>query len=168
MTLLRTQLGNTLRGHRLRQRRTLRDVSGRARVSLGYLSEVERGQKEASSELLASICDALDLELADLLAEVSEELRGGVRPVVRPVVPATMPAAVPPADAEPATEPARTAEGAVAAGCSAGVRVASVRASVEVTAVSPRRPTLTSASRSASSTSRASQIEASSSEEASF
>ena len=47
MTLLRTQLGNTLRGHRLRQRRTLRDVSGRARVSLGYLSEVERGQKES-------------------------------------------------------------------------------------------------------------------------
>ena len=76
MTLLRTQLGNTLRGHRLRQRRTLRDVSGVARVSLGYLSEVERGQKEASSELLASICDALDVELADLLAEVSLELRG--------------------------------------------------------------------------------------------
>src|SRR5688572_4500892 len=76
MTLLRTQLGNTLRGHRQSQRRTLRDVSGRARVSLGYLSEVERGQKEASSELLASICDALDLELADLLAEVSLELRG--------------------------------------------------------------------------------------------
>ena len=75
MTLLRTQLGNTLRGHRLRQRRTLRDVSGAARVSLGYLSEVERGQKEASSELLASICEALDLELADLLAEVSLELR---------------------------------------------------------------------------------------------
>src|SRR5690242_11376831 len=72
MTLLRTQLGTTLRGHRLRQRRTLRDVSGAARVSLGYLSEVERGQKEASSELLASICDALDLELADLLAEVSQ------------------------------------------------------------------------------------------------
>jgi transcriptional regulator with XRE-family HTH domain len=75
MTLLRTQLGSTLRGHRLRQRRTLRDVSGAARVSLGYLSEVERGQKEASSELLASICDALDVELADLLAEVSLELR---------------------------------------------------------------------------------------------
>ena len=75
MTLLRTQLGTTLRGHRLRQRRTLRDVSGEARVSLGYLSEVERGQKEASSELLASICDALDVELADLLAEVSLEMR---------------------------------------------------------------------------------------------
>src|SRR4051794_27760507 len=87
MTLLRTQLGNTLRGHRLRQRRTLRDVSGAPRVSLGYLSEVERGQKEASSELLASICDALDVELADLLAEVSLEMRlaepsrGTVRPV---------------------------------------------------------------------------------------
>jgi transcriptional regulator with XRE-family HTH domain len=75
MTLLRTQLGNSLRSHRLRQRRTLRDVSGAARVSLGYLSEVERGQKEASSELLASICDALELELADLLAEVSNGMR---------------------------------------------------------------------------------------------
>jgi transcriptional regulator with XRE-family HTH domain len=75
MTLLRTQLGNSLRSHRLRQRRTLRDVSGAARVSLGYLSEVERGQKEASSELLASICDALDLELADLLLEVSDGMR---------------------------------------------------------------------------------------------
>jgi transcriptional regulator with XRE-family HTH domain len=87
MTLLRTQLGNTLRGHRLRQRRTLRDVSGAARVSLGYLSEVERGQKEASSELLASICDALDVELADLLAEVSLEMRLAepARRTVRPV-----------------------------------------------------------------------------------
>src|SRR3954470_10475836 len=87
MTLLRTQLGNTLRGHRLRQQRTLRDVSGAARVSLGYLSEVERGQKEASSELLASICDALDVELADLLAEVSLEMRLAEpsRRTVRPV-----------------------------------------------------------------------------------
>lgn len=89
MLLLRTQLGSTLRGHRLRQRRTLRDVSGAARVSLGYLSEVERGQKEASSELLASICDALDVELADLLAEVSLEMRvagaGGVRALAHPV-----------------------------------------------------------------------------------
>ena len=89
MTLLRTQLGNTLRGHRLRQRRTLRDVSGEARVSLGYLSEVERGQKEASSELLASICDALDVELADLLAEVSLEMRLA-DPVDRPVRPVAL------------------------------------------------------------------------------
>ena len=97
MTLLRTQLGNTLRGHRLRQRRTLRDVSGAARVSLGYLSEVERGQKEASSELLASICDALDVELADLLAEVSLEMRLS-EPAGRPVRPVAL--------ARPGTTPA--------------------------------------------------------------
>jgi transcriptional regulator with XRE-family HTH domain len=115
MTLLRTQLGNTLRGHRLRQRRTLRDVSGAARVSLGYLSEVERGQKEASSELLASICDALELELADLLAEVSLELRladGGLRPVP-PAAAGALPA---PEAAEgtevPAAEPALALVGA--------------------------------------------------------
>ena len=72
MTLLRTQLGTTLRGHRQRQRRTLRDVSGAARVSLGYLSEVERGQKEASSELLASLCSALDVPLSEILSEVSD------------------------------------------------------------------------------------------------
>jgi transcriptional regulator with XRE-family HTH domain len=114
MTLLRTQLGTTLRGHRLRQRRTLRDVSGAARVSLGYLSEVERGQKEASSELLASICDALELELADLLAEVSQELRGGeaVRPAVRPVTEGGQTSAAVPAAAEQA--PAAAAEPALA------------------------------------------------------
>jgi len=76
MTLLRTQLGNTLRGHRLRQRRTLRDVSGRARVSLGYLSEVERGRKEPSSELLAAICEALDVALPDLLTDAAHALAG--------------------------------------------------------------------------------------------
>ncbi len=119
MTLLRTQLGNTLRGHRLRQRRTLRDVSGRARVSLGYLSEVERGQKEASSELLASICDALDVELADLLAEVSLELRGATGGAVRPLAPSGAPAATAeqaeqPAAAEPVAEPALALVGAPA------------------------------------------------------
>ena len=110
MTLLRTQLGTTLRGHRLRQRRTLRDVSGAARVSLGYLSEVERGQKEASSELLASICDALDVELADLLAEVSLELRvaggGAVRPLPAPAgASGETPAEETPAAERPATTP---------------------------------------------------------------
>jgi transcriptional regulator with XRE-family HTH domain len=110
MTLLRTQLGSTLRGHRLRQRRTLRDVSGAARVSLGYLSEVERGQKEASSELLASICDALELELADLLAEVSLELRvagSGAADGVHPLTPAPgAPAGARPTAAQPAAQPA--------------------------------------------------------------
>src|SRR4051794_30049799 len=118
MTLLRTQLGSTLRGHRMRQRRTLRDVSGEARVSLGYLSEVERGQKEASSELLASICDALDLELADLLAEVSDSLRGSATPAaVRPLAPSgsgePAAAAQPPV---PAAEPALALVGAGASG----------------------------------------------------
>ncbi len=126
MTLLRTQLGHSLRSHRLRQRRTLRDVSGAARVSLGYLSEVERGQKEASSELLASICDALELELADLLAEVSLELRvaggGAVRPLPAPVgaldgtpaveTPAAEQPALQPDLAPPAAEPALALVGA--------------------------------------------------------
>jgi transcriptional regulator with XRE-family HTH domain len=106
MTLLRTHLGSTLRGYRLSQRRTLRDVSGAARVSLGYLSEVERGQKEASSELLASICDALDVELADLLAEVSQELRGAGEGTVRPLA---QPAAAPTVQPQPAEQPAAEA-----------------------------------------------------------
>src|SRR5688500_10728658 len=95
MTLLRTQLGSTLRGHRLAQRRTLREVSGAARVSLGYLSEVERGQKEASSELLASICAALGVRLSDLLREVSDTL-AVLEPQPAPVpVPDTLPAGMP-------------------------------------------------------------------------
>lgn len=75
MPVLRQVIGETLRGVRMRQRRTLREVSATARVSLGYLSEVERGQKEASSELLAAICTALDVELSELFWEVSDTLR---------------------------------------------------------------------------------------------
>jgi transcriptional regulator with XRE-family HTH domain len=63
-----------LRRQRQRQGRTLREVSSSARVSLGYLSEVERGQKEASSELLSAICDALDVRMSELMREVSDEL----------------------------------------------------------------------------------------------
>jgi transcriptional regulator with XRE-family HTH domain len=74
MILLRRLLGDALRQQRLAQERTLRDVSAGARVSLGYLSEVERGQKEASSELLSSICDALGVQLSTVLREVSDEL----------------------------------------------------------------------------------------------
>jgi transcriptional regulator with XRE-family HTH domain len=74
MVLLRRMLGEALRRRRQEQRRTLREVSSAARVSLGYLSEVERGQKEASSELLSSICDALGVRLSDLLREVSDDL----------------------------------------------------------------------------------------------
>ncbi|HZO67696.1 MAG: helix-turn-helix domain-containing protein [Kribbellaceae bacterium] len=74
MVLVRGLLGDVLRRRRLRQGRTLREVSADARVSLGYLSEVERGQKEASSELLASICMALEVPLSDVFAEVSQDL----------------------------------------------------------------------------------------------
>ncbi|GGK41803.1 helix-turn-helix domain-containing protein [Nocardia camponoti] len=71
MTLLREAIGDSLRRARLAQHRTLREVSTSARVSLGYLSEVERGRKEASSELLAAICEALDLPLSRVLWDVS-------------------------------------------------------------------------------------------------
>ena len=71
MILIRHQMGDVLRSARQQQGRTLREVSGAARVSLGYLSEVERGQKEASSELLSSICSALDLPMSSVLHEVS-------------------------------------------------------------------------------------------------
>ena len=71
MIVLRSVIGNELRRERLEQGRTLREVSSQARVSLGYLSEVERGQKEASSELLAAICGALDVPLSTVLHSVS-------------------------------------------------------------------------------------------------
>jgi len=88
MILLRREIGDVLRGARQRQGRTLREVSSAAQVSLGYLSEVERGQKEASSELLASICGALDLPMSVVLREVSD--RVGVSEGLR--VPDTVPA----------------------------------------------------------------------------
>ena len=74
MIILRSVIGDELRRQRLDQGRTLREVSAQARVSLGYLSEVERGQKEASSELLAAICGALDVPLSRVLESVSTEL----------------------------------------------------------------------------------------------
>ena len=72
--LLRTMLGSVLRRTRLEQGRTLADVAGIAKVSLQYLSELERGRKEASSEVLAAICDALRIDLSDLLAEAGRRL----------------------------------------------------------------------------------------------
>jgi transcriptional regulator with XRE-family HTH domain len=72
MVLFRRLLGDVLRAQRMRRGMTLREVSAEARVSLGYISEIERGQKEASSELLASLCTALDLPLSEVLREVSD------------------------------------------------------------------------------------------------
>jgi transcriptional regulator with XRE-family HTH domain len=73
--MLRWAIGIALRRARLEQGRTLRDVAAAAGVSLPYLSEVERGRKEASSEVLASICRALGLSLVDLLDRARAELR---------------------------------------------------------------------------------------------
>ncbi|MFT4264054.1 MAG: helix-turn-helix transcriptional regulator [Nocardioides sp.] len=64
-------LGDVLRAQRVERGMTLRALSADARVSLGYISEIERGQKEASSELLASLCQALDVPLSQVLREVS-------------------------------------------------------------------------------------------------
>ncbi len=71
MVLLRRVIGDALRARRQAQHRTLREVSTAANVSLGYLSEIERGQKEPSSELLAAICEALGARLSEVLREVS-------------------------------------------------------------------------------------------------
>lgn len=119
MVLLRSLVGDALRQVRQRQRRTLRDVSAEARVSLGYLSEVERGQKEPSSELLASICSALGMPLADLLegvaAEAARREPGRLSATVPPVaisvpslvVPNTIPPGVPALKALGSDEPRR-------------------------------------------------------------
>jgi transcriptional regulator with XRE-family HTH domain len=123
MVLLRHLLGDALRRLRLRQGRTLREVSAAARVSLGYLSEVERGQKEASSELLAAICSALGAPLSQVFREVSDNfalaelqrepvLAGAREPaldapaaaVVGPAVGMDAPAEAPPAFGAPAGE----------------------------------------------------------------
>lgn len=85
MQLLREVIGEVLRRHRTRQGRTLRDVSAAAAVSLGYLSEVERGKKEPSSELLAAICEALRVPITLLLREVSEELARSEQVALFPV-----------------------------------------------------------------------------------
>ncbi|GAA1389821.1 MULTISPECIES: helix-turn-helix domain-containing protein [Catellatospora] len=89
MVLLRRVIGDALRARRQGQHRTLREVSTAANVSLGYLSEIERGQKEASSELLTSICDALGARLSEVLREVSdtmavaEQVEGVLTPMPR-------------------------------------------------------------------------------------
>ena len=87
--LVRELIGESLREERVAQRKTLREVSKAARVSLGYLSEVERGQKEASSELLAAICSALDVPLSVVLNVVSEKMalseRVSALPTLRPL-----------------------------------------------------------------------------------
>ncbi|MEU4418323.1 helix-turn-helix domain-containing protein [Nocardia salmonicida] len=124
MTLLREAIGDSLRRARLAQHRTLREVSTSARVSLGYLSEVERGRKEASSELLASICEALDVPLSRVLWDVSTLMADGSAPR-EPAL--TGPAAErEPTEAEPATLPepaAGEASASASAAAEQGARI---------------------------------------------
>src|SRR6478609_1587718 len=74
MILVRQEIGDVLRDFRLQKGRTLRQVASKASVALGYLSEVERGQKEASSEILASVADALDTPISVIMHEVGDRL----------------------------------------------------------------------------------------------
>lgn len=76
---LRSELGHVLRERRLANQATLRDVSGAAVVAYGYLSEIERGRKEASSEILGNLCDALGITLATVLRQVAERLEEAAR-----------------------------------------------------------------------------------------
>ncbi|MAY96568.1 MAG: transcriptional regulator [Nocardioides sp.] len=90
MVLFRRLLGEVLRAHRVDRGMTLREVSAEARVSLGYISEIERGQKEASSELLASLCGALDVPLSSVLRSVSDAValeEAAMAPTPIPVLP---------------------------------------------------------------------------------
>lgn len=74
MVLVRQEIGDVLRDFRLQKGRTLRQVASKASVALGYLSEVERGQKEASSEILASVAEALDTPISVIMREVGDRL----------------------------------------------------------------------------------------------
>lgn len=74
MVLVRQEIGDVLRDVRLQKGRTLRQVASKASVALGYLSEVERGQKEASSEILASVAEALDTPISVIMREVGDRL----------------------------------------------------------------------------------------------
>lgn len=91
MVLMRHEIGDVLRDVRQQQGATLRQVASRANVALGYLSEVERGQKEASSEILASIADALDVPLSTILHEVADRLSVFEQIVPSTRVPDTLP-----------------------------------------------------------------------------
>jgi transcriptional regulator with XRE-family HTH domain len=128
--LLRTTLGHILRRARREQGRTLADVAEAARVSMPYLSELERGRKEASSEVLAAVCDALRIELSDLLAQAGRNLaderarralneerarrikeRTGVLPADLPVPAGVLPADLPvPVGEVPADVPASSGQ----------------------------------------------------------
>ncbi|MBP6042979.1 MAG: helix-turn-helix transcriptional regulator [Rhodoluna sp.] len=89
MALIRQEIGDVLRDFRTQKGQTLRQVAARANVALGYLSEVERGQKEASSEILASLAEALEIPVSLILREVSDRLAILEGVVIPDIVPET-------------------------------------------------------------------------------
>ena len=93
MVLVRQEIGDVLRDFRLQKGRTLRQVASKASVALGYLSEVERGQKEASSEILASVADALETPISVIMREVGDRLAviEGLGSIQQSVIPDTLP-----------------------------------------------------------------------------
>lgn len=133
MVLLRRVIGDALRARRQGQHRTLREVSSAANVSLGYLSEIERGQKEPSSELLAAICDALGARLSELLREVSDTV----------ALAEQMPGVLVPVADEP-VEPVPAAAAAVRKATNRGVRqvTSDGAVAVQVRQDSPLKATL--------------------------
>lgn len=88
MVLVRQEIGDVLRDFRLQKGRTLRQVAGKASVALGYLSEVERGQKEASSEILASVAEALEVPISVIMRQVSERLAAQEGSLIPDTIPA--------------------------------------------------------------------------------
>ncbi len=90
MILVRRELGDVLRDLRLQKGQTLRQVASKASVALGYLSEVERGQKEASSEILFAVAEALDVPLSVILSDVGERVAALEGFTLRPI-PDTVP-----------------------------------------------------------------------------
>ena len=127
MVLLRRVIGDALRARRQAQHRTLREVSTAANVSLGYLSEIERGQKEPSSELLSAVCEALGAQLSELLRDVSYSVEDAER-VAAPATQGPVPTqpAVPAPVATPAAASAKLRTGA-------GARVLAPRPTISTT-----------------------------------
>ncbi|WP_313540180.1 helix-turn-helix domain-containing protein [Leifsonia aquatica] len=119
--LLRHALGSVLRRIRTEQGTTLRQLSETSRVSIPYLSEIERGRKEASSEILAALCRVLEVPEGELLTRVAAEFAAAAG--AQAAAPAQVLSLVPERDEVPASqtavaavaEPASTTETAPAA-----------------------------------------------------
>jgi transcriptional regulator with XRE-family HTH domain len=149
MVLLRKVIGDALRARRLSQQRTLRDVSTAANVSLGYLSEIERGHKEASSELLGAVCDALGAHLSDMLTDVAaavalaEQIEGLSVPSAIPVPESATPPAssIQPASERP-MEPSASPS-PVAALTQGSTEITDGKVTVRIHSDGPLRTTLT-------------------------